>query len=244
MPALTMIKSLIKKNRQRLNQELPDIEQRKYFSPALYILTGKILRALNTHARGRLLDIGCGDMPFKGRLPEAVTQYDTLDVESRTEGVTYITSAMDMSMIPDNSYDSAMCFEVLEHVPNPFTAAAEMHRVLKQDGTLVISVPHMWPIHEAPHDYLRFTYYGIKNVLEASGFEIVSIEISGGLLTYFGHNLASVLLGLTYHIPVIKHIMFFLVKWLIVLPWAWIDDKVVRSEITPLEYLCVARKQA
>ena len=190
----------------------------------------------------RLLDIGCGDMPFKAHLPQQVTQYDTLDVESRTEGVTYIASAMDMRMIPDDSYDSAMCFEVLEHVPNPFIAAAEMHRVLKPGGTLVISVPHMWPIHEAPHDYLRFTYFGIKNVLESNGFEIVTIEISGGLLTYFGHNIASVLLGLTYHIPVVKQIMFFLVKWLIVLPWAWIDDRVFRSEITPLEYLCVARK--
>jgi len=237
-----MIKTLIKKNRQKINDDFPNIAQRKYFSPALYLLTNKILDVLKIYAKGRLIDIGCGDMPFKQCLPDGVVQYDTLDMEARTEGVTYIASAMDMRIIADNTYDSAICFEVLEHVPNPFVAVAEINRILNDQGVLIISVPHMWPIHEAPHDYLRFTCFGIKHILEENHFEVLEIQTSGGILTYLGHNISTVILCLFWHVPVLKWVIFFLVKWLVVLPCALLDDKIIKSQITPLEYLCIAKK--
>ena len=235
-------KNLLQNNRQRINQDLADIQQRKFFSPALYLLTQKILKALEKHAHGRLIDIGCGDTPFRNQLPPAVVQYDTLDLNVKRDDITYIGSVMDMHMIKDASYDSAMCFEVLEHVPNPFIAIREINRILKNDGLLIISVPHMWPIHEAPHDYLRFTYYGLKHILQENQFKIVSMENSGGILTYIGHNVTSLILCLVWGVPILKHLVFFLVKWLIVLPCAFIDDKVIRSEMAPLEYLCIAKK--
>lgn len=238
-----MIKEWIRKNRQRINQDLKDINDRKYFSPALYILTNKILKELKNYAKGNLIDIGCGDMPFKNHLPDTVSRYDTLDMEARTEGVTYISNAMDMKIILGDVYDTAICFEVLEHVPNPFMAVGEINRILKKNGILLISVPHMWPIHEAPHDYLRFTAFGIKYILEENNFEIISIAPSGGILTYFGHTLSTVILGLVWPIPILKQITFFCTKWLIVLPWAYIDDRLIKSEIAPLEYLCIARKK-
>lgn len=237
-----MFKKLLKNNRQRINEELTDIEQRKFFSPAMYILTQKILKALNEYAHGRLIDIGCGDMPFKRHIPQAVIQYDTLDTEARTEGVTYIGSVLDMHMIQDESYDSAICFEVLEHVPNPFIAISEINRILKNEGLLIISVPHMWPIHEAPDDYFRFTNYGLKYLLEQNQFEIVSMETSGGILTFLGHNVSSGILCLFWRVPVLKHLIFLLLKWLVVLPCAFIDDKVIKSQMAPLEYICVAKK--
>jgi len=236
------LKKLLHNNRQRINQELPDIEQRKFISPALYILTQKILKSLETNATGRLIDVGCGDMPFKNHIPQAVTQYDTLDVEESTGGITYIGDILDMSMIHSETYDSAICLEVLEHIKNPFIAIKEINRILKKEGLLIISVPHMWPIHEAPHDYFRFTNFGLKHVLEENQFEILSLEISGGVLSYFGHNISLLLLCLFWRVPAIKQLIFFCVKWLIVLPWGFIDDKIIKSQTAPLEYLCVARK--
>jgi len=237
------MKEFLKRNRQRINQDLPDIDQRKFFSPALYILTKKILIVLRKYAKGRLIDIGCGDMPFKRHLTDSVTRYESLDRESRTEGVTYIGDAMDMHMVSDESYDTAICFEVLEHVPNPFKAVSEIKRILKIEGILLLSVPHMWIIHEAPHDYLRFTNFGLKYILEENQFEVISIEAVGGLFSFLGHFVSSGILCLFWRVPLLKQLMFFLMKWLVVLPCAMIDDKVVRSQIAPLEYLCVAKKR-
>jgi SAM-dependent methyltransferase len=238
-----MLQKLLRNNRQRINQDLPDIDQRKYFSPALYALTKKILQALEEHAHGQLIDIGCGDMPFKYHLPKAVTQYDTLDIEARTEGVTYIGSVLDMYMIKDESYDSAMCFDVLEHVPNPFEAVQEICRVLKKGGILMLSVPHLSRLHEIPHDYYRYTEFGIRSMLESNGFEIIEIDSTGSLCCFLGHQVSSILNCLFWRIPIFKWIIFYLNKCICVLPCFFIDRYFLKARLFPLGYICIAQKR-
>ena len=59
-----MIKALMQKNRRQLDTDLTNIDKRKYFSPAIYIFTQKLLKSLDKYAHGRLIDIGCGDTPY------------------------------------------------------------------------------------------------------------------------------------------------------------------------------------
>lgn len=70
----------------------------------------------------------------------------------------------DMSF-PDNNFDSVFLMEVLEHVHDPNKAIREIYRVLKPGGTLVFSVPFIFPIHDRPHDYFRYTKYGLELLL-------------------------------------------------------------------------------
>lgn len=111
-----MIKTLIQRNRRQLDSDLADIDQRKYFSPALYIFTQKLLKSLDKYAYGRLIDIGCGDAPHIKHIPKKVSQYDTLDVEKRTKQVTFIGNTTDMHMVGSNSYNTLLCLAVLGHV--------------------------------------------------------------------------------------------------------------------------------
>ncbi len=67
--------------------------------------------------------------------------------------------------VRDGSVDAVTMFEVLEHVPNPWTAIEEARRVLREGGTLLGSAPLVWPIHGDPHDYFRFTDAGIRALL-------------------------------------------------------------------------------
>ena len=70
----------------------------------------------------------------------------------------------DLHQIIDHTYDLVICDQVLEHVKQPFDAVKEMHRVCKPRGILVLTTVFMYPIHEFPKDYWRFTPDGLKQL--------------------------------------------------------------------------------
>lgn len=237
-----MIKKLIQNNRKRVDEDLTDIHKLKYFSPAIYIMVKAVLEGIDRYLKGKLIDIGCGHMPLKSELEHKVGKYDTLDIEPRTDGVKFIGSVLDMHMIENSSYDSVISLAVLEHVPDPFRAVSEINRILKLDGIFMLSVPHISRLHELPHDYFRYTEFGIRELLEKRGFKILHIEKAGTLISYLGHQISTVLIGLTWHIPLIKHLIFFLNKIFIVFPFALIDKTLMKNSLMPMNYFCVAQK--
>src|SRR3989344_8358827 len=64
--------------------------------------------------------------------------------------------------------------EVLEHVKNPFEVEKEFWRVLKQGGILILTTRFIFPIHDAPSDFWRFTKYGLKMIF--SKWEIIELK--------------------------------------------------------------------
>jgi SAM-dependent methyltransferase len=77
-----------------------------------------------------------------------------------------------------------MCTEVMEHVPKPARALEEIHRVLRAGGLLYLTVPQAWGLHYEPHDYYRYTKYGISHLLEEAGFQTLQVCQMGGLFSY------------------------------------------------------------
>ncbi len=67
--------------------------------------------------------------------------------------------------IESNSFDIVYCWNVLEHVTNPFSAAENLVRILKKDGIIVLNTPFSWNYHEIPIDYWRFTHSGLRYLL-------------------------------------------------------------------------------
>jgi SAM-dependent methyltransferase len=199
---------------------------------------------IQAFARGRLIDLGCGDMPFRPFIMNYVQAYDTLDAYPRTTQVTYVGDVQDMSMIPDDTYDTAICLEVLEHVPDPFRAVREIHRILKVGGTLILSVPHLSRLHDEPHDYYRFTYYGVRHLLEDAGFTLVTIERRGGLFSFLGHQVANVALSAVWGVPLLRDLAWFLNGWLNTRLCDRLDHVIDRSGTYALGYSAVAMKKA
>ncbi len=185
------MKELMKKNRLRIDQDLSDPDQRKNFTPAMYAQYQVVVPVIFQYAHGKLIDIGCGDMPFKKFILKKTTQYDTIDVERRVPDVKFIGDIQNMAVLNDQSYDTAVCLEVLEHVPDPFKAMSEIHRIVKKDGCLILSVPHLSRLHEEPHDYFRYTKYGLQSLIEKAGFKVVSIVPQGGLFCFLGHQFST-----------------------------------------------------
>lgn len=80
-----------------------------------------------------------------------------------------------------------LCTQVLEHVPDPSAALAELRRVLKTRGSLLVTVPFVGELHEEPYDFFRYTSHGLRSMLEVAGFEPVKIGPLGGAFTVAAH---------------------------------------------------------
>ncbi len=238
------MQAFIQRNRQALERDLADSPQKRYFSPAADSQYTVTLPLLQQYARGRLIDLGCGDMPFRAFVAGQVDVYDSLDFFPRRADVTYTADIQNMPQVPAAGYGTALCVEVLEHVPDPFQAAREIYRVLRPGGVLIFSVPHLSRLHDEPHDYYRYTRHGVRRLLEQAGFEIERLEKRGGLFTFLGHQVSTTLLGLVWGVPGVRQVAWWLNRWLVVAVCAGLDRRLDRSGLFALGYSVVARKPA
>ncbi len=126
---------------------------------------------------GKVVDIGAGHVDRYSHL-FSFDEYVTTDVAPHKR-VTIVAPA-DKLPFPDSSFDSAVSTQVYEHLPQPFSAAAEMYRVLRPGGYAVVTVPQLNELHEMPHDYFRYTSYGLVSLFTSAGFEIVEMHKRGG----------------------------------------------------------------
>jgi SAM-dependent methyltransferase len=110
---------------------------------------------------GRLLDVGCGNSPFRHLLSPATSRYQGVDVAAAAnfgyknpDTVYYDGHVLPF---PDASFDAVLCTEVLEHIADPAETIREIHRVLKPAGRLVLTIPWSARFHYQPLDYHRYT---------------------------------------------------------------------------------------
>src|SRR4030042_6220896 len=235
------MKSLFEKNRLKINLDLKVMEKRKFFSPGTFGDYNVTVPAIVKYCKGDLIDIGCGDMPYRDIIKCHVNRYYSIDVEKPSPDVKFIGDIQNMAALGNESYDSAVCFEVLEHVPDPFMAIIEIYRILKKRGILIVTVPHLSRIHEKPHDFFRFTHYGLAYLLRKAGFDILDIKPRGGLLCFLGHQLSTFFLCSCWHLPIINNIAFFLNKCFVVKLFYYLDQKLGIGPF-PLGYTAVAQK--
>jgi len=119
----------------------------------------------------KTLNIGAGKTTFEEFFPNQTT----LDVEVRPDmQIDIIADAHDLSEIQNNSYETILCTEVLEHLHTPHLAISEMYRILKPGGLLLLTTRFIFPLHSSPVDYYRFTKYGLRHLLK--DFEILELS--------------------------------------------------------------------
>jgi SAM-dependent methyltransferase len=131
-----------------------------------------------------LLDVGCGRQPYRPWIEQCGLTYHGIDryVEGCASDAS-TTRAWDITRIPwpfdDMSFDAVLCTEVLEHVPDPFVLVEECARICRPGSLLILTAPFVWPEHEAPYDYHRFTRYGLKAIVERCGFKTEALWARG-----------------------------------------------------------------
>jgi SAM-dependent methyltransferase len=145
------------------------------------------------YAHGRMLDVGCGDKPWERTFAPHVTEHVGLErsgVRRSRADVLYDGGRMPFAAA---EFDTVLCNQVLEHVPDPRALWADMTRVLRPGGRLVVTVPFSFRLHAEPDDYWRFTPHALRRLCDESGLAVEVLEPRGGLWLVIGHKLAALL---------------------------------------------------
>lgn len=135
----------------------------------------------------RVLDASAGTRPYAGFF--ARQRYESCDVPGGFYRCQHdFECYLDAIPQPAASYDAVVLTQVLEHVPNPPAVLAELHRVLKPGGLLLLSVPLNGPLHGEPWHFFQFTHYGLAELAGAHGFLLERCEKVGGAFWFLGKH--------------------------------------------------------
>jgi SAM-dependent methyltransferase len=156
----------------------------------------------------------------------------------------HLDAVADLARLPfaDATFDAALNIVVLEHLPEPWRALEEIGRVLRPGAPLLVAAPQEWGVHQAPHDYFRYTHHGLQRLLERAGFCQIAIEPAGGFFTLLGRRLLDAVL---YFQGGLRWLFFPLVALVagvagLLLPSL---DFLDSNKDSTLGYLCRARKR-
>ena len=126
-----------------------------------------------------VVDIGAGKSPYRKLIH--CDKYIAVDVEDRRGAGDVVIADVNKDIpLENNITDLVLMTEVLEHIKEPRVVLAEVYRILKPGGKLILTTPFVWPEHEAPNDFYRYTKYGLEYLLRESGYNDIKIEPKSG----------------------------------------------------------------
>jgi len=139
---------------------------------------------IRRHASGRLLDCGCGDVPYYGFYRDLVTETVCIDWTLSAHGHTHVDREVDLNEplpFDGGRFDTVLLADVLEHIAEPWALMREIGRVLSPGGKAILMVPFLYGLHEKPHDYYRYTEFAVRKLCEDASLELLEIDAYGGL---------------------------------------------------------------
>lgn len=141
-------------------------------------------QAIRSYAKGDLIDLGCGNVPLYPAYKDRVSSITCVDWPATKHKLDHLDHEVDLTQrLPflDNSFDTIILSDVLEHIPKPGQLWSEMYRILAPGGVAIINTPFLYWVHEVPHDYYRYTEYALERFAEEANFSVISLEPIGGL---------------------------------------------------------------
>ncbi|MBP9500903.1 MAG: class I SAM-dependent methyltransferase [Candidatus Promineofilum sp.] len=163
------------------------------------ILAQAYEQMLRNHARGVLLDLGCGKVPLYEVYQPLTTDVICIDWANTLHPNQFLDVECDLNEgieLANDSVDTILCTDVLEHIAEPERLWRDMARVLRPGGKILLAVPFFYRVHEAPHDYFRYTEFALKRFVAGAGLTLLSLEPYGGWPEVFADLVGKRLAGI------------------------------------------------
>ncbi len=163
------------------------------------------IRLLGAGVTGRTLDVGCGTKPYEKYFRS--TEYVGLEIDTtlnrgRKKADVYYSGGK--FPFRDKEFDSVVTNQVFEHVFNPNEFLSEVNRVLKVNGTLLLTVPFVWDEHEQPYDYARYSSFALAHLFREHGFAVKTHRKSVNDVRVFAQLLNGYLYKKTESVPLLR----------------------------------------
>jgi SAM-dependent methyltransferase len=199
--------------------------------------------AANLPPGARVLDAGAGELRHARYFSRQRYCGVDLAVGDRAWDYSRLDAIADLTSLPFASgcFDAAINIVTLEHVREPASVLCEIARTLAPAARLLAIVPHEWEVHQAPHDYFRYTRHGMAYLLERAGLVEVEILPVGGYFRLLSRRLLN---GLQFFSGGLRWLGFIPAALLLVPPALLIPslDFLDRDRNFTLGYICIARK--
>ncbi len=186
-----------------------------------------------------VLDAGAGEGNYRGFF--AAQRYLGLDlaVGDQTWDYSRLDVVGDLTALPfrDATFAASVNIVTLEHVTDPARVLCELARTLAAGGRLLLIVPHEWEEHQQPHDYFRYTRFGVAHLLKQAGFGEIEIRPVGGFFRLLSRRLLNALQFFPGPLMIVAAIFF--VPPALLLP---LLEPLDRRQNFTLGYICIARK--
>jgi SAM-dependent methyltransferase len=194
-------------------------------------------------AGARVLDAGAGEGQYARYF--AAQRYCGVDLAVGDRGWDYtrLDAVADLTALPFRSetFNAALLIVTIEHLCEPGCALAELGRTLAPGGKLLVAAPLEWETHQAPHDYFRYTSFGLAYLLEKAGFEITELRAAGGYFRLLARRLLN---GLQFFTGGLRWLGFLPAAFLVIPPALILPflDILDRERNFTLGYIGTARK--
>jgi SAM-dependent methyltransferase len=241
-----------------INAFITMLQKIKYYLSPFYLikhyLFGDIRDTVTQYEfGGAVLDIGCGSKPYKSLFAKT-TRYVGIDYYNYSTNKDFAREGPDCYFddayiatlrlpFASDEFDGAVAFQVLEHHPKPQQLIDEMFRVVKIGGLLLLSAPFLGGVHESPHDYQRYTEYGLQEMVRSHKCKILQIKKQGSIFStiamlfneHLNHFAAKNRMTYIFSVLIYPPLMLFSYSCILL-------DKIFKSESIYYNHLILIRK--
>lgn len=204
------------------------------------IVAAAYAEAIATHARGRLADLGCGKAPLYGMYRDKASAIVCVDWPNSLHGAQHVDTFADLNAslaLETDSFDTILATDVIEHLHTPEALFASAALALKSGGKLIVGVPFLYWVHEAPHDFHRYTRFALEKLAKDANLAIVLLAPFAGAPEVIADITTKALSGHAY----LARIAYTLTRALLSLR-AVKKLSARTSEAMPMGYILVAQK--
>jgi SAM-dependent methyltransferase len=175
-------------------------------------------RTLKEHARGRLVDLGCGNAPLAGIYIPHVDEYLWVDWSVSQDGqifeLDYEVNLNGPLPFGDAEFDTVVLSDVLEHIAEPDNLLTELARITRPNGNIIIGVPFLYCIHEKPYDYYRYTRFKLEQLAAKNGLLAIQINEVGGALDVWSDLSSKLAQYIWSPLSAIPYYLWLSTKWI------------------------------